>query len=114
MRRASWAALALAALIAPTGALADNTATTQPGAAQVPKSIAKILAKGDGATPETAYKVRSVKQEYQVLAAFGMQRRRQALVMQDKPYDRIEATHPETGETRTFWFDISAFFAAGF
>lgn len=75
-----------------------------------PKSLRKILAKGDGLTKETAYKVKSVRQEYEIVEYFGMRPGRQALVVDGKAYDVVTASDPETGKTREFWFDVSAFY----
>ena len=73
------------------------------------KHIAKVLAANDGTTEQTAYKVRSVKDEYEVLAALKLTPKVQSLVMKKKPYDLIEAAD-ETGATRKVWFDISSFY----
>ena len=73
------------------------------------KHIAKILSATDGATQETAYKVSSVHEEYQVIAALKLTPKVQSLVVKNKPYDVIEAAD-ETGATRKIWFDISSFY----
>ncbi len=94
-------ALLLTALIAP------------PGSAQaplVPKHIQKIMAKADGATPETAFKVASVRDEYQIIAALGLTPRSQSLVIQKRAYDVLTVTN-DRGETRQLWFDISRFYS---
>ncbi len=72
--------------------------------------IAKILARSDGRSAETAYKVRSVREEYQVLAALGLEPGRQSLVVRKRPYDVIEATDARTGMKREVWFDIGSFY----
>jgi hypothetical protein len=77
----------------------------------VSKHIAKILARADGRSPETAYKVSSVRDEYQILQALGLAPGSQSLVFRKKPYDMLEATDPKTGAKREVWFDISAFFS---
>ncbi|MBB5986029.1 DUF4919 domain-containing protein [Sphingobium lignivorans] len=78
--------------------------------------IAKLIASTDGASQETAYKVRSVSEEYAVLKALHLEARSQSLMTpkRGKAYDVIEAVDPATGETRSIWFDISAFFGRGF
>ncbi len=77
--------------------------------AQVPRSIAKLLSRYDGQAAATAYKVRNVRQEYQILAAIGMSPERQRLVMQGGTFDVITAVHPQTGARRDIWFRISSF-----
>jgi hypothetical protein len=85
-----------------------------PGSAQTPpvsKHIQKILAKADGAAPETAFKVASVRDEYQILAALGFTPQSQSLVIQKRPYDVLTVTN-DRGETRQLWFDISRFYSS--
>lgn len=67
------------------------------------------MSKHDGLTPATAYRVSSVADEYQILSALGLQPRSQSLVVQKKPFDRLDATN-QAGEQRALWFDISSFF----
>ena len=92
------------------GALSCSTALAQPTAS--PERIAKILSRGDGISQQTAYKVKSVREEYQVVAALGLEPGSQSLVVNNKPYDVIEATDPRTGAKRDVWFDISSFYGA--
>jgi uncharacterized protein DUF4919 len=74
------------------------------------RHVAKILSKGDGRSEQTAYKVASVHDEYEVLAALGLTSDRQSLVIKKKPYDVLDAKDPRTGEVRQIWFDISSFY----
>jgi hypothetical protein len=74
------------------------------------KHIEEILSRGDGATKQTAYKVKSVREEYEILAALGLTPGTQSLVVDKKPYDVIEVTDPRTGANREIWFDISSFY----
>ncbi|QJU59387.1 DUF4919 domain-containing protein [Sphingomonas sp. AP4-R1] len=85
--------------------------STASGAQPVPtsKHIQKIMAKGDGLTPATAFKVSSVKEEYQIAAALGLKVQSQSLVVQKKPFDMLQATN-EAGDAREVWFDISSFY----
>jgi hypothetical protein len=78
--------------------------------------IAKVLAKDDGRTQKTAYRVKNVDEEYEILRVFGLQPGVQSLVGGDngKMYDMLEAKNPKTGETVQLWFDITSFFGAGF
>ena len=92
-----------------------SVAVAQPAAptANIPKNIAKVLSRGDGASEQTAYKVRSVQEEYQVLHALNLTPGKQSLVLKKKAYDVIEATDERTGVMHEVWFDISSF-APGF
>ncbi|MGH6786921.1 MAG: hypothetical protein ACREBO_08820, partial [Novosphingobium sp.] len=72
--------------------------------ANLPKSVAKALAKADGQTRETAIKVRSVGQEYEIIRALGYAPQVQSLVMEGgKTYDRLDVVHAKTGDKRSFW-----------
>ena len=90
-------ALALAAPAAPPAPPSDH--------------IAKIMARADGASPETAYKVASVRDEYEIVAALGLTVKSQALVMRGKKaYDLLEVADPRDGSPRRLWFDINSFY----
>jgi len=93
-------------------AMIGSVAAAQPAqqSGDVPKHVTKILASGDGASKQTAYKVSSVHEEYEVLAALGVEPGTQSLVVDEKAYDAIDVTDPRTGGKRTIWFDISSFF----
>lgn len=89
-----------------TAAVAQPSTTTS----SVPKHIAKILSRADGRSKETAYKVSSVQEEYQIMRALGLTIKLQALVEAKKPYDLFTAVDPATGAERDVWFDISSFY----
>lgn len=92
------------ALLAASPAAADPYAPTASPAQ-------RILATGDGLTQATAYKVDSVRDEYVVAAALGLQVRSQSLVFDrkaKKTYDKLTLSAP-TGESKVLWFDISSF-----
>ena len=102
-------------LLAPTNlALAKEpgavSASDTSPAPKISKRIAKILAKGDGRSKATAFKVSSVGDEYEILRNLGVQPVSQALVVEGKAYDLMTTRNPVTGETQEFWFDISRFF----
>lgn len=91
---------------------ATSASATAP---QLPKRLAKALAKADGRTQASAIKVRSIDDEYVVIGALGFRPGIQSLVSKNgKTYDVHEVTHATTGERRTFWFDVSSFFGRGF
>ena len=87
----------------------------QPGAAfandKQGDRIASLIAATDGATRETAFKVKSVGEEYQILRALHYQPGVQSLIIGDDhhPYDMLEVTTPD-GTKRQLWFDIGSFF----
>jgi hypothetical protein len=74
-----------------------------------PARIARIMAAANGQSPETAYKVNSVSDEYAILRALGLRPVSQSLVTKGKPYDVMEAEAAD-GKRQTLWFDISSFF----
>lgn len=74
------------------------------------KHIAKIMARGDGASPETAYRVSSIRDEYEIVRALGLEVRSQSLVRRKKMYDVLEVADPRDGSIRRLWFDISRFY----
>ena len=101
--------------------LALQVAVAQPAPALVPivepsGRVAKIFKTGDGRTKATAYKVKNVGEEYQILRAYGLEPGVQGLVTDNdgKAYDVLTAKNPKTGETLDLWFDISSFFGKGF
>jgi hypothetical protein len=78
--------------------------------------IDQVMAKTDGKTRETAYKVKSVGDEYEILRRLKLRPDVQSLIMDDKgrPYDMLSAIDPATGGKVELWFDISAFFGKEF
>jgi hypothetical protein len=96
-------AAALALALSPAPAPTDGP----PAAASA--HIAKIMAKGDGRSPETAWKVGSVREEYEIVRALGFSVKSQALVGGKKPYDVLEVADAQ-GNVLKLWFDISAFY----
>ena len=79
------------------------------------RRIADLLASTQGATAETAFRVRSISEEYEILGALGLCPGMQALTQHGRrSYDVLTATDPRTGASRTLWFDITSFFGRGF
>ena len=64
---------------------------------------------GDGRTRATAYRVKSVDEEYEILRLFGLRPASQSLIIgnDQKPYDMLDATNPKSGDHFELWFDIS-------
>ena len=92
----------------------------QPAPALVPIQeprgrVAKILKTGDGLTAATAFKVKNIGEEYQILRTFGLVPDVQSLMAENgRSYDMLTAKNPKTGETVKLWFDISSFFGKAF
>ena len=63
---------------------------------------------GDGESRETAYKVISVREEYNFLDAMGLKASSQGyLENEGRYYDRIEAVDRRSGEEKTVYFDVT-------
>src|SRR5437762_12157055 len=77
--------------------------------------IEQLLASTDGATKATAYKVKSVEEEYKILRALHLQPGEQALIIDDDghPYDMLTATGEDEAKRR-LWFDIKSFYGKEF
>lgn len=87
----------------------------QPGSALAKDRIAALIASTDGATKETAFKVKSVDEEYQILRALHYQPGVQSLIIGDDhhPYDMLEVTAAD-GTKHQLWFDIQSFYGHEF
>jgi len=94
------------ALAAAQPAAAASTAPPPPPSSH----LAKIMARGDGRSAETAWKVGNVHEEYEIVHALGLEVQSQALVVRKKPYDVLTVRDPRDGTTRALWFDIGSFF----
>jgi len=72
--------------------------------------VQSILDSGDGKTPESAYQVINISEEYMVLLYLGLKRTGQALVQKDgKTFDRLEVQDAQ-GAISEIHFDVSLFF----
>lgn len=101
----------------PDAPVAGTTTSAQCTPSSTPPSrrIAQLLASTNGASAATAYRVRNIGEEYQILDALGLCPHIQSLVMPDNhPYDVLSAVDPRTGATRDLWFDIASFFGHEF
>lgn len=66
-----------------------------------------IYASGDGSTPEKAYVVIDVREEYSILDANGLERiKYSTLRLGNHNYDKMEVRNPETGEKMVLFFNI--------
>lgn len=78
------------------------------------KLLQALLTTGDGKSPKTAYRVHSIREEYQIMAELGYQVHSQSLMTHgDTPYDMLTGKHKETGKEVSLYFDISSFFGGG-
>lgn len=69
--------------------------------------INSILSSGDGKSPETAYLVINVKEEYAILNFLGFKLKRQSLrELNGHSYDEMEVINEETGETSVLYFNV--------
>ena len=75
--------------------------------------LSSIEQSGDGTTPETAFVVVGIAEEYSFLGARGVQVARQSLIQTDRgPVDALEVVNPTTNERSTIYFNVSRLFAA--
>ncbi len=65
-----------------------------------------IMESGDGKTPETAWKVISIVEEYTIIREIGAELTGKALTATDPPCDAMHVKLP-TGEKKTLYFDVS-------
>lgn len=85
----------------------SNTISAEPCHEMASRLLRSIYESGDGATPETAYEVIAVREEYSFLNALGLTPMSQNLVTRGgRSFDVIEATNNATGETRTVFFTL--------
>jgi len=69
--------------------------------------LRSIFDSGDGKTPETAYQVIAVREEYSVVNAMGLTPTGQHLVTRDDHrFDAIDVDDKNTGEARTIYFNV--------
>jgi Domain of unknown function (DUF4919) len=74
--------------------------------------LGSVQQSADGMSPETAYVVIGVAEEYTLLGAMGVQVARQSLIQADRgPVDALEVVS-QNGERRTVYFDVSRLFNA--
>ena len=69
--------------------------------------LRSIFDSGDGQTPETAYQVIAVREEYSVVNAMGLTLVSQHLVTRDDHrFDAVDVIDKNTGEPRTIYFNV--------
>jgi Domain of unknown function (DUF4919) len=69
--------------------------------------IKSVLKSGDGKSPETAFVVIAIDEEYSLLSALALVRVRQALVNHGgSAFDRIEAKARDSDQTVTLYFNV--------
>ncbi|QDZ07756.1 hypothetical protein FPZ24_09865 [Sphingomonas panacisoli] len=99
--------LLLASLAVTADQAQDQTPTPAPTATPAPAIV--------GESRETAYKVKSVAEEYAIMRKLGLRVDMQSLVEEKgHPYDVLEGVDPNTGAKHTVWFDIKSFYGKEF
>lgn len=70
-------------------------------------SVRSVLGSGDGKSPETAFVVIGIDEEYAVMAALSLTLVRQALVNHGgSAFDRMEAKKRDSDQTVTLYFNV--------
>lgn len=73
--------------------------------------IKSIMGTGDGKTPEAAFFVIAVEEEYALLDVMGMKVKGQSLIRKDgHSYDLMRVTDSQTGKETEFYFNIDRVF----
>lgn len=93
-------------------ALLSAIADAQPSAPATSSrtNTAKPISLEDGRSPDTAYRVKSLDQEYEIMRSLGLTPKLQELVVRKgKSYDLLLAIDLKTGVKREIWFAISSF-----
>jgi len=68
---------------------------------------------GDGMTPETAFVVIGIAEEYSLLGAKGLQVAKQSLLQTERgPIDALDVVDPANNQRSTVYFNVSRLFAA--
>ncbi|MBI5745619.1 MAG: DUF4919 domain-containing protein [Nitrospirae bacterium] len=69
--------------------------------------INSILDSGDGRSPETAYQVIRPREEYIILAVFGLKMKEQSLIESNShQYDKLKVKDMKTGEASVIYFNV--------
>lgn len=69
--------------------------------------IRSILKTGDGLTAATAFTVIAISEEYAVLGALGLERKKQSLVQENgHAYDKMTVVDTQSGRELTLYFNI--------
>ena len=75
--------------------------------------LRSIEQSGDGMTPETAFVVVGIAEEYSFLGSRGVQVAKQTLLQTERgPVDALEVVNPQNNQRSTVYFNISRLFAA--
>jgi hypothetical protein len=69
--------------------------------------IGSILDSGDGTSPETAFEVITVREEYLLLEVLGFEMKKQSTLDSDgHTYDMLEVSDPKTGKSGAIYFNV--------
>jgi hypothetical protein len=85
----------------------SNTISAEPCHEMASRLLRSISDSGDGATPETAYRVIAVREEYSFLNAVGLTPIGRKVVARDgRDVDAIDVAGKDAGEARTVYFTL--------
>ena len=101
------AALALAAATSEPEVPATTSVVSVGPAAKMTPRLRAILAKSDGETRETAYRITRLRDEYAIVNLRGATPISQEAVTEGGSFDVLTVRMAGTGETRKMWFDLS-------
>ena len=74
--------------------------------------VRALLSTGDGQSPQTAYCVQSIEDEYSIMFRLGYEVTMQSLILSDrKTYDLLSGTDTATGKAVALHFDVGTPFA---
>lgn len=70
--------------------------------------ISALLKSGDGRSPETAFQVITVREEYELLRAFNLQALQQRLIVHNNQYYDVLTVRDINGDEGEIFFEVSA------
>jgi hypothetical protein len=86
---------------------AGNEESARRERAVVDGLISSVLKSGDGKTPQTAFDVIAIDEEYKALGMLGLVRGTQSLVTVDgRTFDRLDAKTRDSGQPVTLYFNV--------
>ena len=87
--------------------MASNAIAAEPYHQMAIRLLGSIYQSGDGASPETAYQIIAVREEYAVLNTLGLAPTNHRQLVQDTHrFDVFDATDKSSGEIKTIYFNV--------
>lgn len=99
-------ALATAATSEPEAPATKAVVSVGPAAKMTPR-LRAIMATNDGASPQTAYRITRLRDEYAIVNLRGGTPISQEVVTEGGKFDVLTVRMAGTGEVRKFWFDLA-------